>query len=268
MPHLVPDLLKRLQPKERRGSKARCHFLTHGSPDVVAARLTDLAAPFATVSSGDRWMPQGFLDSGEAQLHDAPRLVDPRIGDQLKSWWLAPASQRAMTPNFDIASTCTIEGAAGLLLVEAKAHDEELNKELAGRLLAKKSSEDRKASHGKIADAIESARLGFEQATSLRWAIARDSCYQMSNRFAWAWKLTELGVSVVLVYLAFLRASEMEDKGRPFAGPEDWEKLVKAHSQPLFGAEVWGRRWACNGRVFVPLIRSIEWPLAERCGEG
>ena len=28
----------------------------------------------------------------------------------------------------------------------------------------------------------------------------------MSNRFAWAWKLADLGVPVVLVYLGFFRA--------------------------------------------------------------
>jgi len=36
----MSDLLKSLRPKERRGSKPRCHLLTHGSPDVVSARLT------------------------------------------------------------------------------------------------------------------------------------------------------------------------------------------------------------------------------------
>ena len=42
--------LERLKPKERRGSKLRCHLLTHGSPDAVAAKLTALVAPFASVA--------------------------------------------------------------------------------------------------------------------------------------------------------------------------------------------------------------------------
>jgi hypothetical protein len=46
----MSDLLKRLRPRERRGSKPRCHFLTHGTRDEVAARLTSMVAPFATVS--------------------------------------------------------------------------------------------------------------------------------------------------------------------------------------------------------------------------
>ncbi len=257
----MSDLLQRLKPKERRGSKPRCHLLTHGSADEVAARLTSLATPFARVSAGDRWMPQGFDEPEEAQLHRAPRLLDPEIGAQLGAWWLAPASRRARTPNFDIASTCTIGEATGLLLVEAKAHDEELKKETAGRLLRSGSSDDRMVSHETIGAAIGGARDGLTNSTMLKWRITRDSHYQMSNRFAWSWKLAALGMPVVLVYLGFLKADEMNDRGRPFASHEDWERLVKAHSLPLFPTEVWGRNWIVNGQPLIPLIRSIEQPL-------
>jgi len=39
---ILKRLLNRLKPKERRGSKPRCHLLKHGSPDVVAKRLAAL----------------------------------------------------------------------------------------------------------------------------------------------------------------------------------------------------------------------------------
>ncbi len=259
----MSDLLQRLKPKERRGSKPRCHFLIHGSADEVAARLTALAAPFARVSAGDRWMPQGFDQLGEAQLHKAPRLLEPGIRAELSAWWLAPRSRRARTPNFDIASTCTIDDRPGLLLVEAKAHDEELNKEAAGRSLTADASDDRRASHETIAAAIRSACSGLSEATSLPWRIARDSHYQMSNRFAWVWKLTALGVPVVLIYLGFLKVYEMDDRGRPFVEPSDWERLVVSHSHHLFAAKVWNRRWTLHGVPFIPLIRSVEQPLRE-----
>ncbi len=257
----MSDLLLRLKPKERRGSKPRCHLLTHGSADEVAARLTSLATSFARVSAGDRWMPQGFDEPEEAELNRAPRLLDPGIGAQLGAWWLAPASRGARTPNFDIASTCTIDDRPGLLLVEAKAHDAELNKEAAGRSLTADASDDRRASHETIAAAIRSACSGLGEATSLPWRIDRDTHYQMSNRFAWSWKLTALGIPVVLVYLGCLKADEMIDRGQPFASHEDWERLVKAHSRPLFPPEVWGRNWIVNGQPFIPLIGSIEQPL-------
>jgi hypothetical protein len=166
-----------------------------------------------------------------------------------------------MTPNFDIASTCAIGGAPGLLLFEAKAHDEELHNEVAGRRLGFDASDDRKRSHETIGAAIASALDGLEGATSLPFRIGRDSHFQMSNRFAWSWKLTKLGVPVVLIYLGFLDAEEMGDRGRPIADYADWERLVKSHSDPLFPPEVWGRQWSCNERPFVPLIKSIEQPL-------
>ena len=83
----------------------------------------------------------------------------------------------------------------------------------------------------------------------------------MSNRFAWAWKLTELGIPVVLVYLGFLNANEMGDQGRPIVDQKDWERIVKSHSEKLIASEIWGRRWICNGHPFIPLVRSVDCPL-------
>ena len=164
-----------------------------------------------------------------------------------------------MTPNFDIASTCTIDGSAGLLLVEAKAHETELKKEAAGRRVAEDDSKERKESHGTIGAAIESARMGLEAATRLKWKISRDSHYQMSNRFAWGWKLAERGIPVVLVYLGFLKANDMSKPGEvPFADTGAWEALVRSHSATLFPEQVWGRRWSVNSVPFIPLIRSLD----------
>ena len=257
----MSDLLQRLKPKERRGSKPRCHFLTHGSPEQIADNLNQLLAPFGSVSPADRWMPHGFDDVEEAQLHKAPGLLDARIGKQLREWWLVADRPNAKTPNIDIASTCTIMNKPGLLIVEAKAHAEELNKETAGKKLRQDASEDSKANHERIANVILSACHGLREASSLEWQISRDSHYQMSNRFAWSWKLTELGFPVALVYLGFLKAEEMKDKGKPFTDHAEWESLVKSHSKPLFSPEVWDRQWTLHGQPFIPLIRSIEQPL-------
>lgn len=260
----MTTLIERLKPKERRGSKPRCHLLTHGSPEAVAARLTALVAQFASVAPCDSWMPQGFADIEEAQLHKAARLLLPAISARLGKWWLPADRQEARTPNFDIASTCTIDGVPGLLLVEAKAHETELVKEAAGRRLAADDSPGRKASHVTIGAAIDSARIGLEAATRLKWQISRDSHYQMSNRFAWSWKVAELGIPVVLVYLGFLKANDMSKPGEvPFADAGAWKAIVSSHSAPLFPAEVWDRRWTVNGLPLIPLIRSLELPLDE-----
>lgn len=177
-------LLLRLKAKERRGSKPRCHMLTHGSAAEVAERLSALVAPFASVSAANRWMPAGFVELEEAQLHRAPRLLEPSVSSRLREWCLPTDRLDARTPNFDIASTCMIDGSQGLLLVEAKAHDEELHNESAGRRLTEDDSDDRKSSHQTISAAIELARGGLQAATQLPWHIASGDHYQMSNRFA------------------------------------------------------------------------------------
>lgn len=260
----MSNLLERLKPRERRGSKPRCHLLTHGSPDAAAARLTALAAPYAIVSASDRWMPQGFENTDEAMLPEAETLLPADVRCELRRWWLAVASNNARTPNWDVASTCTIEGKAGILLIEAKAHDKELIKEETGRKnIEAPVSGSARRNLLRIDWAIRDASVALSEATGLPWALSRDWNYQMSNRFAWAWKLTDLGIPVALVYLGFLCATEMSDRGKPLADAADWQRLVKNHSRPLFPEAVWDRRWTCGGQLLIPLIRSIEIPLPE-----
>jgi hypothetical protein len=208
-------------------------------------------------------MPQGFADLEEAQLQRAPRLLPTELNARLGEWWIPADRQLSMTPNFDIASTCTIDGKTGLLLVEAKAHQTELMKEAIGKAVSKDGSEGTKANHATIGAAIESARIGLEAATGLKWQISRDNHYQMSNRFAWSWKVAELGIPVVLVYLGFLKATDMATKPGevPLAHAGAWEALVRAHSASLFPGKVWNRTWSVNGVPFIPLIRSLELSL-------
>jgi hypothetical protein len=258
----MDDPIQRLKASERRGSKPRCHLMTTGSRESVAHRLTALIEPFGEVSAQDRWMPQGFDNVQEAQLDKAPCLLDPKFGKQLRDWWLAAERPNSRTPNFDIASTCTVEAKPGVFLTEAKAHDMELMNEKVGKMLNEDASEDSRANHAKIADAIHSANDGLQVATAMKWQLSRDSHYQMSNRFAWSWKLTELGFSVILVYLGFLRAYEMNDKGKAFANAAAWEQLVREHSEALFPTEIWNQPWRCNGRLLVPLIKAVEQPLS------
>ena len=255
----------KLKRNQQTGSKPRCHLLTHGSNEQVAGRLTQLIDGWGSVNPDDHWMPLGFKDSGEAQLHDAPHLVDAIGRQALKSWWFAAPGGAQMTLNWDIASTCTIEGVEdrkGLLLIEAKAHDTELIKEEAGRAMKAPVTTNSRRNHERIGSCIRDASLALTGETKLPWALSRDWNYQMSNRFTWSWKLTEVGVPVILVYLGFLGSEEMRKPDtRPFADEAEWDALVRSHSEPLFPAEVWNRKWTLHGQAFIPLIRSIEQPL-------
>lgn len=255
----ISDLFTRLPRRAQRGSKPRCHLLTHGSAEEVAARLTGLIAPWGCVDPQDHRMPQGFECLKEARLGEATGLLNEDICHALRSWWLAKPTPRANTPNWDVASTCTIEGKKGLLLIEAKAHDEELRIEEKGK--PPSTTENGQRNHERIGTCILSASVALTSATGLQWNLSRDRNYQMSNRFAWAWELTELGISVILVYLGFLNADEMHDRGKPFVDGADWQQLVRTHSQRLFPLAIWDHQWKINGQTFVPLIKAIEWPL-------
>src|SRR4051812_9933868 len=97
------DLLERLEPNQRRGSKPRCHALTHGSPEDVSKRLTSLIERWGVVEPSDHWMPEGFANVEEARLDRAPRLIPAELDRAaLRSWWLTVPGG-ANTPNWDIA---------------------------------------------------------------------------------------------------------------------------------------------------------------------
>jgi hypothetical protein len=250
------DLIRGLPIKEQRGSKPRCHFLTYGDNGDVARRLTTLIGPYGHVSPSDAWMPRGFDDTEEAQLHLARRLIHAsKDRKALKDWWLTHARPTSRTPTWDIASTCTIGGRRGLLLVEAKAHCAELLNEVCGKRWNKFSNS---SNHLRIALAIAEANLGLHAATDSEWRLSSDYCYQMSNRFAWAWKLCTLGYSVTLVYLGFLQANDMQGS---FQSEEEWERLVRQHSECLFPAQVWEQPIHIQGSILVPLVRTLVQPL-------
>jgi hypothetical protein len=257
-----------LGPKQQKGSKPRCHRFTEGTKSEVASRLTSLIEPWGEVLPGDSWMPDGFDQCDEAELDIAERLIsDPQSRTCLRSWWLAAPSRKSRTPNLDIASTCRVEGKRGILLIETKAHDAELRNEERGKPLRTEDqtgvSIDSRRNHVQIGACIQNASIALSGETKLDWALSRDRNYQMSNRFSWAWKLTELGIPAILVYLGFIGCEEMR-KGssqRPIASKEDWNEMVLAHSQSLFPRAVWNQRWTAHGQPFIPLIRAYSQSL-------
>lgn len=254
-------LLAQLRRNQRRGSKPRCHLLTHGEAVHRSAALNELVVPWAEVIPDDVCMPTGFDYVGEAQLHSASRLLEPEIRAALTAWWLSVPSANATTPSWDIASTCRIGGKRGLLLIEAKAHHGELIKEEAGKILAAGASANSRRNHIRIGASIEEANIALSDETGCFWELSRGHHYQMSNRFAWSWKLSELGVPVVLVYLGFLDCQDMAADSKIIANDADWQRLVRAHSATIAPPDVWNRSWQLHGQTFVPLIRTSSIPL-------
>ena len=206
--------------------------------------LNDLVTPHATVSPNDRWTPCGFQAPSEACLGDAADFLPAEQRAILTNWWLAKPG-RANTPNWDIVSTCTVDGKPGLVLIEAKAHAGELHE--IGLAATDPSNRAR------IAAAIAEANAALGGPAS-GWNLSADSHYQLGNRFAWAWKVAGFGIPVVLVYLGFLKAREMGV--RAFEGPESWRDCVRAHAQGRVPEYVWDQPIVTGGARMVATITS------------
>ena len=260
--------------RNKRGSRPRCILLMDGGREEVAGRLTRLVGLESDViiGDGDRWMPFGKpvqreddswdeTPAREARVDGLTALFAPdarskrELGDQLRKWWLS-APRGANTPNWDIASTCTIKGQRGLLLVEAKAHSAELGE-------SGSFSSGNPGNRERILLAITEATAGLQAATGGPWGLSPDSHYQLSNRFAWSWKLVSLGIPVVLLYLGFLNAEDMSDRGQVFSSASQWETSLRAHSEGVVDNHCWGQWIDLNGVPLLPLIRGVDQPLRE-----
>jgi hypothetical protein len=208
-----------------------------------------IAGPHAVVDPAvDQWMPEGYSAPAEAKLGEALGFLTAEQRGQITNWWLAKVPH-ANTPNWDLASTAMIEGRRGLVLVEAKAHVNELSRE--GKL-----SIGHPANHERIQRAIAEANSGLSASLS-GWALSRDVSYQLANRFAWSWKLASMGVPVVLIYLGFFEGREMRDLGPLLVDALSWNRLVKAHARPHVPESAWERSIAIGTASVTPLIRSM-----------
>lgn len=249
--------MKNLTCDRLRGSLLRCLLMTNFPCHHTAELLTSLMQLPNTVisSNSDFWMPRGLRDFRETTLIDSSDFLTPDRCKALTDWWLEKL-RGANLPNWDIASTCTIEGIKGLLLVEAKAHNNELSE--AGK--SQPTTSNSQMNHKHIGIAIEQANAGLNGVMK-GWALSRDSHYQLSNRFAWAWKLTTLGVPVVLVYLGFLNAIEMCDQGQTFDDNRAWDSCIRNHAKNIVPDDAWGERLGINGAPVWFLIRSVQLEL-------
>jgi hypothetical protein len=190
----------------------------------------------------------------EAKLGDSEGFLPMGQRKEVTKWWLA-VRERANTPNWDMASTCTIGDKPGLLLVEAKAHDAELKKD--GKPRDKDASSGSFKNHEKIGRAIGEASAELENAIK-GWKLSRDSHYQLANRFAWAWKIASMGVPVALVYLGFVGAADVKNPprlGEPFVNCADWTRVLLEHSRGVVPEGVWGGEIKVGGVAIKPLIR-------------
>jgi hypothetical protein len=232
--------------REFKGSRFRCLQLTSMGPKKLQNFLGDLVAPHATIPDDFHYVPRGFVEPNESVLAERDGFSEEivRAFVELKKWWLV--LEKGTLPNWDLVSTCEIGGKRGLLLVEAKAHEGELKGKTDGSSVASENMTS-------IQKALDSAgvALGLERAG---FQLSLKEFFQLSNRFAFSWKLATMGIPVVLVYLGFLEADDMGTRSRILKDGESWEAFVKKLSAPCIPGEAWGHPF-CQG-TFIPLIRS------------
>ncbi len=261
--------LEALPKNRQRGSFPRCLLLMSGERAMVAERLTRMVGlTDVRVEAEHCWMPMGLPTLSPNGLWDLTPIEEAKLGEhvgllpegqrkELTDWWIT-SSEKANTPNWDIASTCIVGGKVGLLLVEAKAHYAELKKD--GKPLASDATSGSKRNHEKIGRAVCEASSELEKAIC-GWNLRCDSHYQLANRFAWAWKMASMNVPVLLVYLGFLNAEEMSDQGEPFVDCADWSRVVLDHSRNIVPEKAWGRELNIGNAMIKPLIRVWEQEL-------
>jgi hypothetical protein len=232
--------------REFRGSRLRCLLMTNDSPKVVANLLNSLVSPFAEVSSTDLWAPRGLQQPSEAKLGETSGFLSDQERDSLTSWWLKQKG-RANTPNWDLVSTCRVSNRKGLVLVEAKAHEAEFA--AGGSGASSPNREQIEASLAEATVAWNSMTPGF--------SLSAESHYQLSNRFAFAWKLASMGTPVVLVYLGFLDAQDMNDGTCVLLGShEQWRRCVITKSKGTVPEAAWGQTFDVGGTPLTIVIRS------------
>jgi hypothetical protein len=197
------------------------------------------------VTTNDVWFPIGFRSPAEAELDKADRLLPGNIRSAIGKWWL---DREAGTPKWDLVSTAQFGKDRGVVLVEAKAHEDEICND---QCKAKEPNRSR------IKEALAEASTEWNRLVD-GVTLTAGSYFQLSNRFAFAWKLAQLGVPVALIYLGFLDAHEMgTDERTLLEDHPQWRRCVTTRASSAIPAAAWDRTYRVNGRTTLSVaIRS------------
>jgi hypothetical protein len=237
-----------------RGS--RKHILDFVSSHSYPQTLNTLLKQKAVVSDSDIHEPKGEQRDNEYEIPDFCLEYCQSWFDikQLDNWWLPdqPQGIRAKGVTWDLISTCHIDSKRGLLLVEAKAHESELD--YAGKPFDPNGSSQSRLNHDQISQCLSLASQNLRK-RNLAVKISVESHYQLANRIAWAWKLADCGLSVVLLYLGFLGDKYFRDY---LIDADHWQRAMGAYMQGVLplnlpGVTISGK----NGGDFTLLVESL-----------
>ncbi len=217
----------------------------------------------ATVGADHVHQPKGRGDqdkTNEMQLRQFLRLCHFKTLDQKKAtndldtWWLKVRPHTAKTPQWDLLCECSMNDKDGIVLVEAKAHEGELD--WGGKQLEPDASRGSCLNHKRIGKAIEEACRSLD-AKKPGVNISRDSHYQLANRVAYAWKLANMGLHVVLLYLGLIGDTRMSFVGQPLEDHDHWVQVMGGYTIGVLPHSLPNTRFEFpGGGSMMMLIRS------------
>lgn len=244
--------------KEYKGSQG-CVLNLVSSPTFVQQLNKFLFPVNAFMNANDVYFPKSKQKPEEAELADFLKdNFSDELGAKITDWWLAVKGANSRTPNWDLVSTCTIQNNKGILLVEAKAHVDELENESKGKPLKSDASPNSIKNHEQIGKAIEEACQAINKEIN-GVSISRDNCYQLSNRVAHAWWLANNNIPVVLLYLGFIDVQDMNNgKNILLESKEHWQATFVNHAQKV-GVDKQLNQWIHTGNSsFITLCESMK----------
>jgi hypothetical protein len=239
-------------PTDRLNAGSRMHILDWlDSGSFVPSINEMLHGTGFFVPQSARRMPKGWNDPAEACLgKECEELIEDDLNSLLRRWWLVHV-RGANVPNWDLACRSLVDGdQAGLVLVEAKAHEKEFKDGFMGK------EEGNVDNHRQISAAIDEARRALSiHADGVN--ISAQHWHQFSNRVAFAWKLASEGIPTILIYLGFTGDQGMSKRSPPFRDHEHWKQTVLNNLQHVFPRELWARNIDCGRGRMRMMIRSL-----------
>lgn len=157
-------------------------------------------------------------------------------------------------PQMDLICRLTINQSDGLLLVEAKAHEGELD--WGGKPLNDDPSEGSKRNHENISKQIEEASMDLNRLCGPGFSLSINSHYQLVNRLTYLWKVAKCGVPAVLLYLGFTGDEYFPDY---FRNDRHWQRVMGGYLQGVVPQSFPEQeRTVLNGASIQLLVRSVD----------
>lgn len=200
------------------------------------------------------WQPRGHSDPAEACLEDcgAQFLPGTDCWNDLAAWWLVHP-RGANKPNWDLAVACDFAGKPGLALLEAKAHENELD--WAGKRLRTDGSANSVENHERIGQAIAEAGAALDRVVAGA-RIALDTHYQLANRVAYSWKLASMGIPILLVYFGFTGDDGIAYVGPPLRDDAHWQSVMRRYTDGALPNGFLDRWLTCGPANMRLIVRS------------